>query len=194
MRTTISSQLMTCAIRLELMTMRLIRRTLGIHSPSEEYLGRCWCQVKFKQTFINIIKRVGHRGAFLIFMGSLFILYGAGLKAAPGIGVPYIFVWNNNVWSWIFILAGTLTFSGAPLIDHDKWHYGLAATLSAVWSAAWVVTWMFHPLTHGAWALAAIWASDAAITVVVSFWPEYGREPKERLDPVVDEANNRTNE
>jgi hypothetical protein len=42
---------------------RLIRRFLRIHSPSEHYLGACWCQPKeFRRRSTEIWRRGEHGG------------------------------------------------------------------------------------------------------------------------------------
>lgn len=123
------------------------------------------------QIIQNLIHRIGHRGAFLIFIGCLFVFYGSGLVADPVRGIPFTFIFDTNIWSWIFVSVGAVVLTGAPCLRNDRWHYTLAALMAAIWSSAWVSMWVIHDVP-GAWALTAIWAAYSVITVCVSSWRE----------------------
>lgn len=124
----------------------------------------------------KLIHRIGHRGAFLIFIGFLFVVYGSGITTDPAIGIPAVYIFSNDVWGWIFIPIGAVVISGSLCVKNDRWFYMLAALMSAIWSSAWISMWFVHNHVPGAWALAAIWAADAAITLVVSSWRENYRD------------------
>ena len=121
----------------------------------------------------KIIRRIGHRGAFLLFLALLDVLYGISLNTTPGplagvnLGIPL------HVWAYVWVVVGVFLAFGAFLIK-DRLPYAIASFIKAIWAAALFVSWFAEGFTRG-WVSAVIWAAFSGLVLVVSSWPEYGR-------------------
>lgn len=125
-----------------------------------------------------IIRRVGHRGAFLLFLALLDILYGLSLHSVPGPIAPYNLGLSTYWWGWTWVIVGVFLLWGVFLI-RDKWHYAAAALIKAFWAAAMFEAWLTQGFTRG-WVSGVIWLAFAGLVLVVSSWPEgraHYREP-----------------
>lgn len=128
------------------------------------------------QTMKNLVYRVGHRGAFLLFLALLDAIYGWSMFTIANASPQYrqLVLWFPwDLWGWTWIVVGVILLVGTFTRD-DRWYYGIAATLKGVWAAAWLSAWMFEHAYLG-WVSTVIWAAFAMLVVVVSSWPEARR-------------------
>jgi hypothetical protein len=128
-----------------------------------------------KDKLTRLLHRIGHRGAFLLFLSLLDFLYGYSLLAIPR--QQWQGVLPMQVWGWIWIAGGFICLIGATL-KHDRIPFAAAATLKAGWATAWVKIWLFDPNTKLAWVSVAVWSAFSALVVIVSTWPEVRRHTR----------------
>lgn len=114
--------------------------------------------------------RIGRRGAFLLFLSLLDILYGWSLMIAPP-APPLHLVLSLDAWGWVWIGTGIFLIPGA-FIRRDRSCFALASFLMAAWAGAWVDVWVSDAFVPRAWVSVAIWAAFAGVVVVVATWPE----------------------
>lgn len=114
--------------------------------------------------------QVGRRGAFLLFLALLDVLYGYSLIATPPSAVHLDLILSLAAWGWVWLSAGCLLAAGA-FVRRDRIFFAIASMLKTAWAGAWAVVWIKDPIPR-AWVSVAIWAAFAAIVLVVSTWPE----------------------
>lgn len=116
-------------------------------------------------------ERIGRRGAFLLFLALLDILYGWSMLVTPIPGPDLHLILPLDAWGWIWIGTGIYLIPGA-LIKRDRSFFALAAFLKAGWAGAWVSVWLSDPFIPRAWVSVVIWAAFAGVVLVVASWPE----------------------
>jgi hypothetical protein len=121
---------------------------------------------------VRLARRLGHRGAFLLFLAVLDFSYGyallstsiAALRASPDLLLPM------HAWGWIWVAAGAVCVAGAPF-RRDRLPFIVAATLKTAWAAVYADIWIVQNGTS-AWVSVVVWASFALTVLVVASWPE----------------------
>jgi hypothetical protein len=118
------------------------------------------------------VRRLGRRGAFLLFLAVLDFAYGyalltasiAALRASPDLLLPV------HAWGWIWAGMGAVCLSGT-LARRDWPQFGAAATLKTAWAAVYADIWIVQ---HGvnAWVSVVVWLTFALAVLVVASWPE----------------------
>jgi hypothetical protein len=117
-------------------------------------------------------RRLGHRGAFLLFLAVLDFSYGyallsasvTALRSSPDLLLPM------HVWGWVWMAAGAVCLSGT-VSRHDWPQFIVAATLKTAWAAVYADTWIVQNRAD-AWVSVVVWASFALTVLVVASWPE----------------------
>lgn len=123
----------------------------------------------------RLLWRIGHRGAFLLFLSLLDLLYGFSLLSSARAAQHVDLTLGWNVWGYIWIAVGVVLLIGA-FTKEDRIPYAVAATIKAAWATVWVKIWLFsHPHVPLSWVSAVIWGAFSAIVVIVSTWPESRR-------------------
>lgn len=121
-----------------------------------------------------MFKRLGRRGAFLLTMGAVWVLYGYALlttAAPPSLGrVLWI---PLHTWGWIWITGGSaaMLFSWTRKVGRDSIGFVGIIIPAVGWASGFVYTWMFYDAARS-WVSAAVWAAVSAMTIVVAGWPE----------------------
>lgn len=113
-------------------------------------------------------RRIGRRGAFLLFLSLVDLLYGYSQLVNP---MAVVRVFSHDGWGWLWIGVGVVLFAGA-WVRKDRAAFGLAAFIKALWAGMWVDVWISDVLVPRAWVSVAIWTGFAAIVCLVSTWPE----------------------
>lgn len=119
-------------------------------------------------------RRVGRRGCYLAFLALLDGVVAYSLTF-PEVRVVPLYRYAASVMplaGWAAVWAGVGAVCGAQAFARrDQIGFGLAACLKAAWGALNLLAWLDGGVPRG-WVGAMIWAAFAAITVVVSTWPE----------------------
>jgi hypothetical protein len=124
--------------------------------------------------------RIGHRGAFLLFLALLDFLYGWSLIITPAPDLRNVLPFE--VWGVVWIVGGFACLIGA-FMRMDRISYGVAATVKAGWAAVWLKIWLFNgDIIPRAWVSVAIWAAFSGIVIIISTWPEDWRSRKVTTD------------
>ena len=119
----------------------------------------------------NLIHKAGYRGAVLLFLAMLDILYGYSLIADPSAPLSYLnLVLPLHVWFYLWVGIGVFLLTGV-LTRYDRIHFALSAFLKAAWASAWLYVLIYQHFPRS-WISVVIWAAFAILTVIISFWPE----------------------
>lgn len=127
-----------------------------------------------------IYARLGHRGLFMLLLGGIEVIYGAGLLAAAGHDHVREHWWPASVqelggfpldtWGIIWCAIGVICLASA-WSKADRIAYAAAALLNTGWAILAVHRWLTTG-EAGAWAPAAIYTGIAGGVLLVSGWPE----------------------
>lgn len=134
--------------------------------------------------FRALASRLGHRGAFLLALGALWLLYGYGLLVTPlppSAAAAYrtlLDLWPMGVWAWLWIAAGGTAVVCAWLRQPRDW-IGFAASfpLACAWGLSSLMSWWPLGDNPRGWIGAAVWVVFGGLIGAVVAWPE---PPKER--------------
>lgn len=127
-----------------------------------------------------LVERIGRRGAFLLFLTLLDVLYGVSILQVPGALSRLHLVLSATGWGWWWIGTGVICCPAA-FVRRDRLAFSLAAFLKAAWAGAWVDVWISDDFVPRAWVSVVIWLAFAMIVLVVSSWPEV-RSPHQKGD------------
>lgn len=124
----------------------------------------------------GIWRRVGRRGATLLFLACVDFAY-AGSLAKPAAETAQLSttrfiaallpLW---VWAAVWGVVGVVCVAGA-FTRADRWAFAAAMSLKVLWGVTFMLGWAFAGLDRG-WISGIIFAAFAAFTFMVSGWPE----------------------
>lgn len=127
----------------------------------------------------NLWWRIGRRGAFLLFLATLDILYAGSLahppkEAARSSTVTFV-DGVAPLWAWAALWAavGVVCAVGA-FARRDRWAFAAAMTLKVLWGTTFLLGWALLHLDRG-WVSAAIFLPFAAVVLLIATWPEPAR-------------------
>lgn len=139
-------------------------------------------RIKISSVWNRLIHTVGRRGAFLLFLTLLDLIYGQALlfpthdaTAAP----TYKFLAQvAPLWAWglLWITVGMACFVYA-FRRYDAPAYALAMFLKVLWALTFLLGWIFAGVDRG-YLATVIWGAFAAILVLISGWPEPSYQEK----------------
>ncbi|KAA9379596.1 hypothetical protein F5972_08035 [Microbispora cellulosiformans] len=125
--------------------------------------------------------RIGHRGAFLLFLAALDVAYARRLAwPDPHLDASPLYAYltgiaPGQVWAVLWGGVGVLCGWGAFRV-RDAIAFTAAMALKFVWAAVNLLGWLFASLPQGDWAT-ALWVFAALVVYDVANWPEPAREP-----------------
>lgn len=126
---------------------------------------------------MRLLRRAGHRGAFLAFLTLLDCLYGWSLLTTPPAQFGgYYLLLPLDVIGWIWLGSGIFVATGI-FLRTDRLHFAVASVIFAGWAALFVNLW-WQGLPR-AWVSVVLWAAFAGIILIVSSWSE----PVTWIDP-----------
>lgn len=147
---------------------------------------------KVRSSLIALSQRTGRRGAFLLFLSLLDLVYAYGLafptpRAASN--PTYQFLASTlplEVWGALWAVVGTLCFVFA-FRQQDAPGYAAAMFIKVLWALVFLLGWMFADVERG-YLSTAIWGAFAAVLALIATWPEpepgKGHQgPVERAEP-----------
>jgi hypothetical protein len=119
-------------------------------------------------------RRVGHRGACLLFFALLDLIYGSlliGDEPTPGTTLAYLGEhWPPlHVWGWVWIAVGLLCATQA-FMRQDAAAFVAAMFIKVAWGAAHF--WAFVEGAPRALAGVVIWTFAMGLVYIISTWPE----------------------
>lgn len=130
----------------------------------------------------RLVHRIGHRGAFLLFLTVLDITYGWFFYRSPSVGFDLFLPIHH--WAYIWFATGVITFIGAFLKGGDRYAFGAAATIKVGFAFEWfnlVLT--QHTKIPYAALNGVIWLAFAVTVFLISTWPERSRTRFHKLPP-----------
>lgn len=120
----------------------------------------------------GLVRRIGRRGAFLLFLALLDAAFAFSLTQAPMTGL----LLPADAWAGLWAAAGAMC-AGCAFAAKDRLAFGGAAAIKASWAAVNFDLWLNHRLPDG-WLGGAIWAAFALTVLIVASWPEPPRKVK----------------
>jgi hypothetical protein len=118
-----------------------------------------------------MVRRPGHRGAFLFFLAILDLVYAWGLhltatpqRAAADLYLPW------STWEVSWMLTGIFCAAGA-FLRRDRGSFVLAAMLDFSWGGVSLANWLGGSLPNG-WLSAVVWMAFSATVLIISSWPD----------------------
>lgn len=119
---------------------------------------------------MKLLRRAGHRGAFLSFLVLLDVLYGYSLLSSPpATFAGYYLPLSLPAMGWIWIGVG-IALSTGIFLRNDRLHFALSAMFKTAWAGLFVNLW-WQGLPR-AWVSVVLWAAFAGIVLVVASWAE----------------------
>ena len=115
--------------------------------------------------------RIGRRGATLIFLGVLDVLFGYSFLVSPRISVTKInYLLPYTTWGWIWLTAGIVCFVFAPA-RVDRGAFAIAALVKSAWGLVNGYIWLTTHVPR-LWISAVIWLAFAGLILIISSWSE----------------------
>jgi heme exporter protein D len=132
---------------------------------------------------------VGHRGAFLLFLGLLDFCYGGSLAYVwlhPGLRNFVAGLWPPvGVWAIAWMVTGLTCVLGAFAV-RDRIAFALAAALKIAWAGVSAYSWIDQHLLLG-WVAVVIWLSFGITVLIISGWPDPVKLAPHPLEKIADE-------
>lgn len=125
---------------------------------------------------VRLARRIGRRGAALLFFAMLDVIYAINLSFPPEearLSASYRFVSRVaplNVWAALWLVVGVLCLAGA-FVYRDRWAFAAAMALKTLWGATFLLGWIWLNLERG-YVSAIIWLAMAGWVFIISTWPE----------------------
>lgn len=130
-------------------------------------------------------RKVGHRGALLILLGTIALLYGVSLITTPPIPNPpglhlLLGVMSLHGWGGTLAVAGAIAILCAPLKQGRDWP-GFAALVLVwlPWASSFFVSWWPEGSNPRGWVSAVVFVAFAGVPAVGATWDE--PEPPARV-------------
>lgn len=125
--------------------------------------------------------QLGRRGAILVCLGALYLLYGYGLLVEPmvnTVSLRMLFdLWPQRVWAWLWIGAGAAAVACAWLRQGRDWlGFTLLYPLAAAWGLSSLVSWWPNGDNPRGWIAAAIWCALGGVITTAAGWDEPSRK------------------
>lgn len=127
---------------------------------------------------LRAARRLGHRGALLILLGGIALLYGVSLLTVPPsphpVGLRLLLSrMDLHGWGITLIVAGAVAVLYAPARQGRDWPGFTALVLVWLpWSLSYVVSWWPGGENPRGWVTGAIFAIFAAVPAVGATWDE----------------------
>lgn len=124
----------------------------------------------------RLFQRIGRRGAFLTFLGFVDLVYAWSLinpaAAARGSStLRYLaHIAPLSAWGGLWATVGVVCLVGA-FARRDRWAFAAAVLLKVLAGVTLLTAWLFGGVDRG-YVSAAIWLGFAALTFLISSWPE----------------------
>lgn len=124
----------------------------------------------------NLIQKVGRRGALLLFLGVLDVIYAYSLAHPTAESIhsqTYMYlasIGGLNLWAILWAITGLLALFYA-FRRNDAPAYTACTAIKILWAVIFFLGWLFAGVERG-YLSTAIWGSFAGIIWMISSWPE----------------------
>lgn len=127
---------------------------------------------------LRAARRLGHRGALLILLGTIALLYGVSLITTPPLPNPpglrlLLGVMGLHGWGATLAAAGAVAILCSPLPHGRDWPgFAVLVLVWLPWSASFFVSWWPDGSNARGWVSAIVFVAFAGIPAVCATWPE----------------------
>lgn len=121
---------------------------------------------------------VGHRGAVLILLGGIALLYGVSLITTPPPphppGLSLLLGWMPlHAWGFTLAAAGVVAVLSSPLQQgRDFLGFSALTLVWLPWSLSYLTSWWPQGVNPRGWVSALVFAALALIPAVCATWEE----------------------
>ena len=116
-------------------------------------------------------KKIGFRGSFLLFLSILDVVYGTAiLQISNHSPLAHLFTISTQAVGIVWIVVGVYLLTGV-FVRNDRFQFAVAAMLKSIWCLEFIHIWIDNRIPN-AWQSVAVWGAFAAVTILISFWPE----------------------
>jgi hypothetical protein len=122
-------------------------------------------------------RRIGRRGASLLFFAFLDVVYAVAIATAP-LTPTYVFlatVLPLPVWAAMWAAVGAVCAAGA-FTRGDKLAFACASWIKVGWACVHAAGWVLGDLPRG-WVWVVIWLAVAGFVQIIAGWAEPRRGP-----------------
>ncbi|MBM9510003.1 hypothetical protein [Actinacidiphila acididurans] len=129
-------------------------------------------------------QRVGHRGALLVLLGTIALLYGASLITTPPVPHPIglrllLGLMPLKGWGYTLAAAGGIAVLCAPLRQGRDWPgFTVLVLVWLPWSLSFLTSWWPQGENPRGWVSALIFAALAGVPAACAGWEEPGEPPR----------------
>lgn len=125
-------------------------------------------------------RHLGRRGAFLLAMGSGWIMYGVAILTSPappaqvqGLSIITAFI-PLHCLAWVWIVSGIIGVAFCPARREGSDAPGFTALVmpSAIWATSYLIDWIVVTDYSRGWVVASTYAAISASIVIAAGWPE----------------------
>jgi hypothetical protein len=126
-----------------------------------------------------LLRKIGRRGSFLLFLGLLDVIYAYGLFRAEHAAArsqtqdAAARVLPLSVWAGLWLVVGLIVVFFA-FRREDRVGFAAAVVIKVMWGVNMLIAWLLAGL-HQGYLSATVWLSFALIAYLVSTWPEPAR-------------------
>jgi len=134
-----------------------------------------------RDVIARLVRRIGRRGASLLFLALLDLIYAGGLLALPPearSNPSYAFLARLlplPIWAAIWGAVGLVCLVQA-FARRDALAFTAASLLKAAWGTVYLVGWALGDIPRG-WLASVIWYGFAIWLAIISGWREPDRSP-----------------
>lgn len=129
---------------------------------------------------IRLRRRIGRRGASLLFFALVYFVYATALVCAPpppgGAGAFLSTILPMGAWALPWAVSGLLCAVHAFTAE-DRAGFTAASALSVGWSVLHLAGWALGEIPRG-FVTAVVWLTFAAYAQVIAGWPEPARRDR----------------
>lgn len=135
-----------------------------------------------KEAVIILGLQIGRRGAFLIFLALLDLIYAYGLafptERSVNSPTSKFLASTMPLWAWgaLWAVVGLVCLFFAFRIK-DRIGYAAAMFIKVLWALMFLLGWLFADVERG-YLSTAIWGAFAAVLWLISGWQENPRDPE----------------
>lgn len=120
----------------------------------------------------KLTRQIGRRGACLLFLAILDLLYAYSLYETPLKQRTFDLLLPYQVWAMIWLAVG-ITCLNQAFMRVDRVAFSLAVGLKLAWGGALGAVWLTHPSADPrGWVVVPIYWGFAAFVAIVASWPE----------------------